>query len=74
MNLSLTTRSDSVVVSTSDSQARGPRFDPPLRQGNSFKFHFNFVIKCRETQGPVWEVGKLAYLRQTRRLVCIKLP
>ena len=25
-------------------------------------------------QGPVWEVGKLAYLRQTQRLVCIKLP
>ena len=31
------TRSDSVVVSTSDSQARGPRFDPPLWQGNYFK-------------------------------------
>ena len=39
----------SVVVSTSDSQARGPRFAPPLRQGNSFKFHFKFFIKCRET-------------------------
>ena len=30
------TSSDSVVVSTSDLQARGPWFDPPLRQRKPF--------------------------------------
>ena len=25
------------------------KFDPPVRQGNSFKFQFKFFIKCRET-------------------------
>ena len=40
----LSTRSDSVVFSTSDSQARGPRFDPPLWQGNSFKISQLFCI------------------------------
>ena len=40
--LSFQQGSDSVVVSTSDSHARGPRFEPPLRQGNSFKFQFKF--------------------------------